>query len=446
MIKRKYFGTDGVRGLANAFPMTPDIALKLGAAAGRHFRKDQKQHRVVIGKDTRRSSYMFENALTAGFTSTGMDVYLLGPVPTPAVGVLTRSMRADVGVMISASHNSYLDNGIKFFGPEGFKLSDKVELEIEKLLDNEIEYAASQNIGMAKRIDDALGRYMEFAKSAFPRKKLLNGLKVVVDCANGAAYKAAPIVLWELGAEVISIGVNPDGYNINKDCGSTHPQNAAKAVLEHNADVGICLDGDADRLILIDNKGNIADGDQLMGLIASQWSLKGKLANNTLVATVMSNMGLERYLNTLDIKLLRTNVGDRYVVEAMRKFGYNLGGEQSGHIVMTDYATTGDGLMAALQFLNALVESKCTSSELIKVFEPMPQLLRNVRLNNSESLDNLKVKESIKAGENAFGDIGRILIRKSGTEPLLRVMGECEDPKLLKAVIGNIVETVDAIN
>ena len=446
MIKRKYFGTDGVRGLANAFPMTPDIALKLGAAAGRHFRKDQKQHRVVIGKDTRRSSYMFENALTAGFTSTGMDVYLLGPVPTPAVGVLTRSMRADVGVMISASHNSYLDNGIKFFGPEGFKLSDNVELEIEKLLDDEIEYAASQNIGMAKRIDDALGRYMEFAKSAFPRKKLLNGLKVVVDCANGAAYKAAPIVLWELGAEVISIGVNPDGYNINKDCGSTHPQNAAKAVLEHNADVGICLDGDADRLILIDNKGNIADGDQLMGLIASQWSSKGNLANNTLVATVMSNMGLERYLNTLDIKLLRTNVGDRYVVEAMRKFGYNLGGEQSGHIVMTDYATTGDGLMAALQFLNALVESKCTSSELIKVFEPMPQLLRNVRLNNSESLDNLKVKESIKAGENAFGDIGRILIRKSGTEPLLRVMGECEDPKLLKAVIGNIVETVDAIN
>ena len=446
MIKRKYFGTDGVRGLANAFPMTPDIALKLGAAAGRHFRKDQKQHRVVIGKDTRRSSYMFENALTAGFTSTGMDVYLLGPVPTPAVGVLTRSMRADVGVMISASHNSYLDNGIKFFGPEGFKLSDKVELEIEKLLDDEIEYAASQNIGMAKRIDDALGRYMEFAKSAFPRKKLLNGLKVIVDCANGAAYKAAPIVLWELGAEVISIGVNPDGYNINKDCGSTHPQNAAKAVLEHNADVGICLDGDADRLILIDNKGNIADGDQLMGLIASQWSSKGKLANNTLVATVMSNMGLERYLNTVDIKLLRTNVGDRYVVEAMRKFGYNLGGEQSGHIVMTDYATTGDGLMAALQFLNALVESKCTSSELIKVFEPMPQLLRNVRLNNSESLDNLKVKESIKAGENAFGDIGRILIRKSGTEPLLRVMGECEDPKLLKAVIGNIVETVDAIN
>ncbi|MBT4133585.1 MAG: phosphoglucosamine mutase [Rhodobacterales bacterium] len=446
MTKRKYFGTDGVRGLANAFPMTPDIALKLGAAAGRHFRKDQKQHRVVIGKDTRRSSYMFENALTAGFTSTGMDVYLLGPVPTPAVGVLTRSMRADVGVMISASHNSYLDNGIKFFGPEGFKLSDKVELEIEKLLDDEIEYAASENIGMAKRIDDALGRYMEFAKSAFPRKKLLNGLKVVVDCANGAAYKAAPIVLWELGAEVISIGVNPDGYNINKDCGSTHPQNAAKAVLEHNADVGICLDGDADRLILIDNKGNIADGDQLMGLIASQWSSKGKLANNTLVATVMSNMGLERYLNTVDIKLLRTNVGDRYVVEAMRKFGYNLGGEQSGHIVMTDYATTGDGLMAALQFLNALVESKCTSSELIKVFEPMPQLLRNVRLNNSESLDNLKVKESIKAGEDAFGDIGRILIRKSGTEPLLRVMGECEDPKLLKAVIGNIVETVDAIN
>ena len=446
MIKRKYFGTDGVRGLANTYPMTPDIALKLGAAAGRHFRKDQKQHRVVIGKDTRRSSYMFENALTAGFTSTGMDVYLLGPVPTPAVGVLTRSMRADVGVMISASHNSYLDNGIKFFGPDGFKLSDKVELKIEELLDNDIEYADPQNIGMAKRIDDALGRYMEFAKSAFPRKKLLNGLKVVVDCANGAAYKAAPIVLWELGAEVISIGVDPNGYNINKECGSTYPQNAANAVLEHGADVGICLDGDADRLILIDNKGNIADGDQLMGLIASQWSTKGQLAKNTLVATVMSNMGLERYLNSLDIKLLRTNVGDRYVVEEMQRSGYNLGGEQSGHIVMTDYATTGDGLMAALQFLNALVESKCSSSELVKVFEPMPQLLKNVRLNDTFSLDNLKVQDSIKAGEDAFGSIGRLLIRKSGTEPLLRVMGECEDPKLLKSVVENIVETVDAIN
>ena len=446
MIKRKYFGTDGVRGLANTFPMTPDIALKLGAAAGRHFRKDQKQHRVVIGKDTRRSSYMFENALTAGFTSTGMDVYLLGPVPTPAVGVLTRSMRADVGVMISASHNSYLDNGIKFFGPDGFKLSDKVELKIEELLDNDIEYADSQNIGMAKRIDDALGRYMEFAKSAFPRKKLLNGLKVVVDCANGAAYKAAPIVLWELGAEVISIGVDPNGYNINKDCGSTYPQNAANAVLEHGADVGICLDGDADRLILIDDKGNIADGDQLMGLIASQWSSKGQLAKNTLVATVMSNMGLERHLNSLDIKLLRTNVGDRYVVEEMQRSGYNLGGEQSGHIVMTDYATTGDGLMAALQFLNALVESKCSSSELVKVFEPMPQLLKNVRLNDTFSLDNLKVQDSIKSGEDAFGSIGRLLIRKSGTEPLLRVMGECEDPKLLKSVVENIVETVDAIN
>ena len=446
MIKRKYFGTDGVRGLANTFPMTPDIALKLGAAAGRHFRKDQKQHRVVIGKDTRRSSYMFENALTAGFTSTGMDVYLLGPVPTPAVGVLTRSMRADVGVMISASHNSYLDNGIKFFGPDGFKLSDKVELKIEELLDNDIEYADPQNIGMAKRIDDALGRYMEFAKSAFPRKKLLNGLKVVVDCANGAAYKAAPIVLWELGAEVISIGVDPNGYNINKDCGSTYPQNAANAVLEHGADVGICLDGDADRLILIDDKGNIADGDQLMGLIASQWSSKGQLAKNTLVATVMSNMGLERHLNSMDIKLLRTNVGDRYVVEEMQRSGYNLGGEQSGHIVMTDYATTGDGLMAALQFLNALVESKCSSSELVKVFEPMPQLLKNVRLNGTFSLDNLKVQDSIKAGENAFGSIGRLLIRKSGTEPLLRVMGECEDPKLLKSVVEHIVETVDAIN
>ena len=345
-MKRKYFGTDGGRGQANTFPMTPDVALRLGAAAGRYFRQDKKEHRVIIGKDTRRSSYMFENALTAGFTATGMDVYLLGPVPTPAVGVLTRSMRADVGVMISASHNSYLDNGIKFFGPDGYKLSDEVEMEIESFLDGEISYAQSQNIGKAKRIDDALGRYMEFAKSAFPRKKLLDGLKVVVDCANGAAYKAAPIVLWELGAEVKALGVNPNGYNINEGCGSTNPIMAASAVLKHGADVGICLDGDADRVILIDEKGQVADGDQLMGLIATQWASRGTLVKNTLVATVMSNMGLERHLNEHNIELIRTNVGDRYVVEAMRKFGYNLGGEQSGHIVMTDFVTTGDGLMA----------------------------------------------------------------------------------------------------
>ena len=445
-MKRKYFGTDGVRGQANSFPMTPDVALRLGAAAGRYFRQDKKEHRVIIGKDTRRSSYMFENALTAGFTSTGMDVYLLGPVPTPAVGVLTRSMRADVGVMISASHNSYLDNGIKFFGPDGFKLSDEVEMEIESFLDGEISYAQSQNIGKAKRIDDALGRYMEFAKSAFPRKKLLDGLKVVVDCANGAAYKAAPIVLWELGAEVIALGVNPNGYNINEGCGSTNPIMAASAVLKHGADVGICLDGDADRVILIDEKGQVADGDQLMGLIATQWASRGTLVNNTLVATVMSNMGLERHLNEHNIELIRTNVGDRYVVEAMRKFGYNLGGEQSGHIVMTDFVTTGDGLMAGLQFLNAMVDSGRTASDLIKVFEPMPQLLKNIHIfPNTDPLENTNVQEAIREGEAMFGEHGRLLIRKSGTEPLIRVMGECKDPNLLSDVVMNVVDSVSKI-
>jgi len=440
---RKYFGTDGVRGLANTFPMTPDVALKLGAAAGRYFRQDKKEHRVVIGKDTRRSSYMFENALTAGFNSTGMDVYLLGPVPTPAVGVLTRSMRADVGVMISASHNPYLDNGIKFFGPDGFKLSDEAELQIESFLEGDIEYAQAENIGRAMRIDDALGRYMEFAKSAFPRKKLLDGLKVVVDCANGAAYKAAPIVLWELGAEVISIGVSPNGYNINEGCGSTQPSAAAQAVLENGADVGICLDGDADRVILIDEKGQVADGDQLMGLVATQWAAKGTLAHNTLVATVMSNMGLERHLQGLGLNLLRTGVGDRYVVEAMRKGGYNLGGEQSGHIVMTDYATTGDGLMAGLQFLNALVESDLPASKMLQVFEPMPQLLENVRFTaGTAPLEEASVQDAIKAGEATFGDRGRLLIRKSGTEPLVRVMGECEDADLLKTVVMGIADAV----
>ena len=445
-MKRKYFGTDGVRGQANTFPMTPDVALRLGAAAGRYFRQDKKEHRVIIGKDTRRSSYMFENALTAGFTATGMDVYLLGPVPTPAVGVLTRSMRADVGVMISASHNSYLDNGIKFFGPDGFKLSDEVEMEIESFLDGEISYAQSQNIGKAKRIDDALGRYMEFAKSAFPRKKLLDGLKVVVDCANGAAYKAAPIVLWELGAEVIALGVNPNGYNINEGCGSTNPIMAASAVLKHGADVGICLDGDADRVILIDDKGQIADGDQLMALIATQWASRGTLVKNTLVATVMSNMGLERHLNEHNIELIRTNVGDRYVVEAMRKFGYNLGGEQSGHIVMTDFVTTGDGLMAGLQFLNAMVDSGRPASDLIKVFEPMPQLLKNIHIfPNTDPLENTNVQEAIREGEAMFGEHGRLLIRKSGTEPLIRVMGECKDPNLLSDVVMNIVDSVSKI-
>ncbi|GGA23079.1 phosphoglucosamine mutase [Neptunicoccus cionae] len=442
---RKLFGTDGVRGRANSYPMTADMALKLGAAAGRYFRRDQKEHRVVIGKDTRRSSYMFEYAMTGGFTSTGMNVFLLGPVPTPAVGMLTRSMRADVGVMISASHNPHHDNGIKFFGPDGYKLSDAAEAEIEELVMGEIDLARPENIGNAKRIDDALGRYMEFAKTAFPRQRLLEGLKVVVDCANGAAYKAAPMVLWELGAEVIPVGVSPNGFNINDGCGSTHPETAAQAVVANGADVGICLDGDADRVMLIDEKGRVADGDQIMGLIAQQWSASGRLAHDTLVATVMSNMGLERHLEGRGLTMLRTNVGDRYVVEAMRKGGFNLGGEQSGHIVMRDYVTTGDGLIAALQFLGALVQSGKTASALSRVFEPYPQLLENVRYGDGgDPLLDASVKQAIADGEAALASSGRLLIRKSGTEPLVRVMGECEDAGLLKQVVGDISAAVRA--
>ena len=442
-MKRKLFGTDGVRGRANSYPMTADMAQKIAAAAGRYFRRDQKEHRVVIGKDTRRSSYMVEYAMTSGFMSTGMNVFLLGPAPTPAVGLLTRSMRADVGVMISASHNPYHDNGIKFFGPDGFKLSDDAEAEIEAMVFGDVDLAQPENIGRARRIDDALGRYMEFAKTSFPRKRLLEGMKVVVDCANGAAYKAAPIVLWELGAEVIPLGVNPDGFNINENCGSTSPQTAAEAVVANGADVGICLDGDADRVILIDEKGNVADGDQFMGLIASQWAAEGKLANNTLVATVMSNMGLEKKLESQGLAMLRTGVGDRYVVEAMRKGGYNLGGEQSGHIVMTDFVTTGDGLMAGLQFLAALARNGKPASELINVFDPYPQVLENVRYGaGPDPMNDTAVLQSIKDGEASFGDTGRLLIRKSGTEPLIRVMGECEDEALLKQVVGDIVGAV----
>jgi phosphoglucosamine mutase len=442
-MSRKLFGTDGVRGLANSYPMTAEMALKLGAAAGRYFRRDQREHRVVIGKDTRRSSYMVETAMTAGFTSTGMNVFLLGPVPTPAVGMLTRSMRADVGVMISASHNPYHDNGIKFFGPDGYKLSDAAEAEIEHIVETGVDLARPENIGSAKRIDDAVGRYIEFAKTAFPRERLLEGLKIVVDCANGAAYKAAPIVLWELGAEVISIGVDPNGFNINDNCGSTYPQTAADAVIAHGADVGLCLDGDADRLMLIDEKGRVADGDQIMGLIAQSWACKGRLANDTLVATVMSNMGLEKHLTAQGLQMMRTNVGDRYVVEAMRKGGFNLGGEQSGHIVMRDYVTTGDGLIAGLQFFGELVRSGKKASELARVFEPYPQLLENVRYGDGpDPLENTSVKQAISDGEAALAANGRLLIRKSGTEPLVRVMGECEDAALLKQVVEGISASV----
>ncbi len=441
----RLFGTDGVRGRANSYPMTTEIALKLGAATGRYFRTDgQNRHRVVIGKDTRLSGYMLENALTAGLTSTGMNVLLLGPVPTPAVGFLTRSMRADLGIMISASHNPHQDNGIKFFGPDGFKLSDEAQDEIERILAGTIEPVQPQNIGRAKRIDDARGRYVEYAKTTFPVLGGLSGLKVVVDCANGAAYRAAPEVLWELGAEVIPVGVSPDGFNINRECGSTHTQTAAEAVVQHGADMGICLDGDADRVMIIDENGKVADGDQIMALMARRWAANGTLKGGTLVATVMSNLGLERYLQDQGLTLHRTAVGDRYVVEAMRANGWNLGGEQSGHIVMTDYATTGDGLIAGLQFLAAMVDTGKPASELARSFETVPQKLTNVRYAaGQEPLSAGTVKAAIAAGEEKLKANGRLLIRKSGTEPLIRVMGECEDQALLDAVIGDIVTAVE---
>jgi len=445
VMSERLFGTDGVRGRANSWPMTADLALRLGAAAGRYFRRDKNEHRVVIGKDTRLSGYMIEYALTAGFTSTGMNVFLLGPVPTPAIGYLTHGLRADVGVMISASHNPAHDNGIKLFGPDGFKLSDEAEAGIEALMKNGAELAAPDNIGRAKRFEDARGRYVEYAKTTFPHRKRLEGLRIVVDCANGAAYRTAPSVLWELGAEVIPIGVDPDGYNINEGCGSTHPQAAARKVLETRADIGICLDGDADRVVIVDETGHVADGDQIMALIATQWARQGRLRGDTLVATVMSNLGLERYLETIGVALLRTPVGDRHVVEAMRAGGYSLGGEQSGHIVMTDYATTGDGLIGALQFLGCMVESGRKASELARVFTPVPQELVNIRFEKGRApLEAQAVQEAIARGEKTLGADGRLLIRKSGTEPLIRVMVEAADPALLGDVLGQVVEAVRA--
>lgn len=440
---RSLFGTDGIRGRTNTYPMTAEMALRLAAAAGRYFGAGEDRHRVVIGKDTRLSGYMIENALTAGFTSTGMSVFLLGPVPTPAVGYLTRSMRADVGVMISASHNPAYDNGIKFFGPDGFKLSDEAEAEIEQILAGDVPLAAPEHIGRAKRIDDAMGRYAEYAKTTFPRRLRLDGLRIVVDCANGAAYRAAPTVLWELGAQVVPVGVAPDGHNINEECGSTHPEQAARKVRETRADLGVCLDGDADRLILLDETGKVVDGDQLMALIASRWADQGRLAGNTLVTTVMSNLGLERYLESLGIGLERTAVGDRYVVERMREKGYTLGGEQSGHIVMSDYGTTGDGLIAALQFLATLVESGGKASALTRSFTPVPQMLRNVHYAPGKTpLETDAVQSAIAKGEKRLGSGGRLLIRKSGTEPVIRVMGEAGDRALLDEVIGHICEAV----
>lgn len=441
---RELFGTDGVRGTANVHPMTADMALRIGAAVGRYFRREAGGvHRVVIGKDTRLSGYMFENALTAGLTSTGMNVLLLGPVPTPAVGLMTRSMRADLGVMISASHNPAQDNGIKFFGPDGYKLSDQVEAEIEVLIHVGVEPAQAMNIGRAKRIDDARFRYGERVKSSLPRDLRLDGLKVVIDCANGAAYRTAPETLWELGADVIPVGVAPDGHNINRDCGSTKPRAAAETVVAHGADVGICLDGDADRVILIDETGTIADGDQLMALLATRRAAEDQLAGGALVATVMSNLGLERHLQSQGLRLERTGVGDRYVVERMREGGYNLGGEQSGHIVMTDYATTGDGLMAGLHFLAEMVQSDTPASQLARQFEPVPQLLKNVRYGDGQQpLDLPMVKTAIADAESELTGRGRLLIRKSGTEPLIRVMAECEDPAMLDRAVNSIVQAV----
>jgi phosphoglucosamine mutase len=445
-MSRKLFGTDGVRGTANTYPMTAEIALRLGAAAGQFFRTDERNgHRVVIGKDTRLSGYMLENALTAGLTSTGMNVLLLGPVPTPAVGFLTRSMRADLGIMISASHNPHHDNGIKFFGPDGFKLSDEAELEIEAMLERPAALALPRDIGRARRIDDGRGRYVEYAKTTFPGRGRLDGLKVVLDCANGAAYKAAPEVLWELGAEVIAVGVAPNGFNINDGCGSTQTAAAVAAVREHGADVGICLDGDADRVMVIDETGQVADGDQIMALFAARWSQEARLNDNVLVATVMSNLGLERFLTARGIRLERTPVGDRYVVEAMRRGGWNLGGEQSGHIVMSDYATTGDGTIAGLQFLAEMVRTGQPASALVRSFETVPQVLKNIRYRvGQEPLAALPVQAAIRAGEARLVGTGRLLIRKSGTEPLIRVMVECEDDALMADVVAEIVAAVEA--
>ena len=444
---RKLFGTDGVRGTANTHPITAEMALRIGAAVGRYFRRDASSvHRVVIGKDTRLSGYMLENALTAGLTSTGMNVLLLGPVPTPAVGLMTRSMRADLGVMISASHNPAEDNGIKFFGPDGYKLSDQAEIEIERLIEEGVKPAQAQNIGRARRVDDARFRYGERVKSSLSRDLRLDGLKVVVDCANGAAHRTAPEVLWELGADVIPVGVAPNGKNINLNCGSTKPQLAAETVVAHGADVGICLDGDADRVVMVDEHGQVADGDQLMALLATSWAKAGRLTGGALVATVMSNLGLERHLAGVGLRLERTAVGDRYVVERMRDGGFNLGGEQSGHIVMSDFATTGDGLMAGLHFLAEMVHTGRKASELSVQFETVPQLLKNVRYGEGQTpLEATRVQAAIADAEARLTGQGRLLIRKSGTEPLIRVMAECEDDALLTQVVDGIVAEVEAV-
>lgn len=441
----KLFGTDGVRGKANGPVMTAAMAMNLAMAAGRYFTRGKHRHRVVIGKDPRLSGYMLEGAMEAGFTAVGMDALITGPVPTPAVGMLTRSMRADVGVMISASHNPYFDNGIKFFGPDGYKLSDEAEAEIEELMSSS-ELAPPDMIGSARQLEDATGRYIEIAKATFPRELRLDGLKVVVDCANGAAYRTAPTVLWELGAEVLPLGVSPNGRNINQNCGSTSPQSCADWVVANGADIGVALDGDADRVILIDETGRVVDGDQIIGLIASLWKRTGRLSGDAVVTTVMSNMGLEKRLEAEGLELIRTAVGDRHVVTAMRERGLNLGGEQSGHIVLSDYATTGDGLIAALQVMAAMQDTGQRASEVCSVFTPMPQLLKNFRYTPEAGspLEAAVVKAAIKDADIRLNGAGRLLIRKSGTEPLIRVMAEGEDSALVATAVDSVIEALGA--
>jgi phosphoglucosamine mutase len=444
---RRYFGTDGIRGRANSFPMTAEVAMKVGMAAGTSFQRGSHRHRVVIGKDTRLSGYMLENAMVAGFCAAGMDVFLLGPVPTPAVAMLCRSLRADLGVMISASHNSYQDNGIKLFGPDGYKLSDEIELRIESLIETDLtaSLADSDLIGRAKRIDGVHDRYIEFAKRTLPRSMSLAGMRVVIDCANGAAYKVAPAALWELGAEVVTINAEPNGMNINLDCGSTHPMALSKKVHEVRADIGIALDGDADRMVIVDENGTLIDGDQIMALIAEAWHQSGRLAGGGVVATVMSNLGLERYLGDLGLSLHRTKVGDRYVVEYMRAHGFNVGGEQSGHIVLSDFATTGDGLVSALQVLACIKRAGKPASEVCRKFEPVPQVLKNVRFNGGKPLESDPVKAMIEEARTRLGKSGRLVIRPSGTEPLIRVMAEADDRGLVETVVNDIVGAISAI-
>jgi len=442
-MSRKYFGTDGIRGRANGV-ITPELALKVGQAAGLIFQRGDYRHRVVIGKDTRLSGYMIETALIAGFTSMGMDVLQLGPMPTPAVAMLTRSMRADIGVMISASHNPFEDNGIKLFGPDGFKLNDEVEREIEALIDGELHkrLAGSRDLGRAKRIESVHARYIEFAKRSLPRNVTLDGLRIVVDCANGAAYRVAPETLWELGAEVIAIGVEPDGFNINRDVGSTAPAALAAKVRELRADIGIALDGDADRVLIIDEKGQSVDGDQLMAVVARSWKEDDRLTQPGLVATIMSNLGLERFLGGIGLNLARTAVGDRYVLEHMREHGYNLGGEQSGHIIMSDYATTGDGLVAALQLLSVVKRQERPVSEVCHCFEPLPQILKNVRYRSGQPLSADSVVTAIAQARERLGNSGRLVIRPSGTETVIRVMAEGDDRGLVTEVVDDVVEAV----